>query len=336
MTGPDIPRRYEATIVVAAVTCRQCQYVLRGLRATGSCPECGCDVWTSVLTSIDEDAGKYGHLANPRAAGDGLVLVVLALLLTAFLLIAEQYLGRLERLWAGIEPVRTALRAAWQPGIPAIGVLGLIGVMLLWPRAGARWSIRSGVFPTALGMLLWLVPWWVGQTWAELTLGGVSQRTRDLADILVGTLTLVLIFRGLRNVLETIGQRSVAYRKAQGGRQGFESMIVAVLAGAVSLTVRRLGVDGIVPAAVRSTGTLVFLVCCLMLLVGLAYLVMNAWWIRREIRAPRPGLDEALREPLPDQTVIDPPETHFEVHTSGRIRLRDRGDDTVVEDDGET
>ncbi len=41
-------------------------------------------------------------------------------------------------------------------------------------------------------------------------------------------------------------------------------------------------------------------IATLMVVVGLAYLVMNAWWIRRSLRCPPPGLAEILQDGDPD------------------------------------
>jgi len=39
-----------------------------------------------------------------------------------------------------------------------------------------------------------------------------------------------------------------------------------------------------------------------MVLIGLAYLVVNAWSIRRALRRPPPALDEVLLPRIPNET----------------------------------
>ena len=41
-------------------------------------------------------------------------------------------------------------------------------------------------------------------------------------------------------------------------------------------------------------------IATLMVVVGLAYLVMNAWWIRRSLRCPPPSLEQILQADDPD------------------------------------
>ncbi|MCA9297364.1 MAG: hypothetical protein KC983_12625, partial [Phycisphaerales bacterium] len=310
--GPEMPERFTETVVAASIGCRRCGYLLRGLRATGSCPECNADVWRSGLKAIDDEAGVRQQLSNPRAVGNGLVMVIAAMLLTAVILAGWAAIVRLvvstSLLDGGVLVVATMIM---RQAVPVLGLIALIGIIFLWPRAGARWSLHLGVVPSAVGVALWTLQWWYRLEWTRLVPGydvWPSEAMRASVETIVQALIVCVILLGLRNVFGAIGQRSVAYRRAKGGRQGLESLIVAILAGTIGSILSILAGHDIVPSPIGATGSVVKWVCVLMVLIGLGYLMVNAWWIRQEIRAPRPGLDDVCKVPLPDQTVIEEPE----------------------------
>jgi hypothetical protein len=340
-----MPDRFSETVVTTSVGCRTCGYLLRGLRATSSCPECGADVWRSVLKAIDDEAGVRRQLSNPRAVGNGLVMVITAMLLTAGIIVAWAVIVRLVVSTSLVDGVVLAMATTiLRTAIPVLGLIGLIGIALLWPRGSARWSLHLGVMPGAAGVALWTLQWSYGLEWTRLVNGydaWPSEAMRASVEAIIRALIVCVILLGLRNVFGAIGQRSVAYRRAKGGRQGLESMVVAILAGTIGAILSILARHDILPAPIGATGSVVKWVCVFMLLIGLMYLVMNAWWIRREIRAPRPGLDDVCKVPLPDQTVVEEPETHFEVRVKGDSaaetgvtgggRGTDAADQTIVE-----
>ena len=49
------------------------------------------------------------------------------------------------------------------------------------------------------------------------------------------------------------------------------------------------GIETLVPL-----GTVVTSISALMVMIGLFYLVANAWWIRKALRCPPPRLEEVL------------------------------------------
>src|SRR5438477_2160642 len=67
--------------VITPIHCRQCGYYLRGLRADSRCPECGLEIWQSVLHTVDPAASRLPMLRNPRAVGDGIFVLTMCMLL---------------------------------------------------------------------------------------------------------------------------------------------------------------------------------------------------------------------------------------------------------------
>jgi hypothetical protein len=111
-----------------------------------------------------------------------------------------------------------------------------------------------------------------------------------------------LLLAGLGRALNDIGQRSRVYREAQGGRQSTRVMMLAlsfIALGTLSqlaAMVRRFG-------PIQWIGEVVVLTCSLMVLIGSAYLVLNAWWVRSALRRRAPRLRDLVRIE-PDTTAM--------------------------------
>ncbi len=108
---------------------------------------------------------------------------------------------------------------------------------------------------------------------------------------------------GLGGVLKTIGRRSLAYRRSHAARQSVHTMLAALAGIAVGELVRWLA------AAQQSNvwmvrGTILFSASGLMIIIGLLYMVGNAWWIRADLRRPPPVLDQLLLPNLPRDTRV--------------------------------
>jgi hypothetical protein len=276
------------------VHCRQCGYNLYGLRAGGACPECGLEVWETILHTVDPAASRLPKLHNPAAVGNALLWLIVCMVVGAVLLIARP-------IALGIDALdESGLRnlAAWTPGfLPlAASLLALAGLWSVWQLAPPRGEEPSGavcrdVWLLGAGLVLWalLVPviawaessaasWWIGDA-AWLVLAGVA----------------VVGLAGLRGVLETIGLRSRLYRTARTGRQGIQGMVAAILGTALGHAVHLIAAAAGGLRYLETLGTVIVIVSVLMLVVGLVYLVVNAWWIRRALHCPPPAMDEILK-----------------------------------------
>ena len=183
-------------------------------------------------------------------------------------------------------------------------------------------SLLAGiVVMAALRAVFWLAPqtgsdsdvavwrdiWLLGFGLAAWSVLAVAVATLELTGVigllpaagqLAMAISAIAALLGLRGILGLIGKRSREYRTARGGRQSVAAMIGAVIglgAGETLQLVARATAGGTAPLA--TLGTVITAISALMLVIGLLYMVVNAWWIRRSLRRPPPGWDEILRAP---------------------------------------
>lgn len=294
VNAPSQPQNLAGAVVCSPLHCRGCGYNLYGLSAEGRCPECGLEVWETVLHIVDPAASRLPKLRNPRAVGNGLFWLILSLFVAAVILVARPVARGLDTL----DPTGLRDISAWTPPYLALvaGVMvlaGLIAAGSFAPPKGQplHGSIGRDLRLLVAGMAAWalLVIIQVGLEWKAVPVWGLG-----LARIAAAFGAMVGLF-GLDGILRAIGQRSREFRTARGGRQGVLAMIGA-LAGVVLGELMGMG-----PAMSRraggglaTMGMVVTWISTLMLLIGLAYLVVNGWWIRRALCRPPPALDEIL------------------------------------------
>lgn len=294
VNAPSQPQSLAGAVVCSPLHCRGCGYNLYGLSAEGRCPECGLEVWETVLHTVDPAASRLPKLRNPRAVGNGLFWLILSLFVAAVILVARPVALRLDTLDS------TGLRdiSAWTP--PHLALVAGVVVLAALKAAGSfappkgqplHGSIGRDIRLLVAGMIAWalLVIIQVGLQWKAVPAWGLG-----LARIAATFGAMVGLF-GLDGILRAIGQRSRAFRTARGGRQGVLAMIGALagvvlgeLMGMASAMSSRAG------GGLATMGMVVTWISTLMLLIGLAYLVVNGWWIRRALCRPPPALDEIL------------------------------------------
>lgn len=306
---PIVPRQWAQTVVSDNLHCRQCGYDLRGLRADSRCPECGLEIWSSVLSTVDPDASRLPTLRNPRAVGNSL-LVLTTCMLVGMLLLISPSIAQVIDAW---DPPALltwstrllSLNLGWSIGLCGIGLWALV---LLAPPRGSEphGPVWTDIGRIALGYTGWLA---IAALWAQrygsLPLYVERQKMAlHVAAAVFATIGLI----GLRGVFGIIGQRSREYRRSKGGRQSLELIIVAVLAGLIGALVRHVSRLDWFPGTWRyaavNIGRVVMWTSNLMILIGLSYMVVNAWWIRRSLRRPPPPLDQVLMPQLHDSSWV--------------------------------
>lgn len=291
---PPPARRTSEGVIAAPVYCRRCGYNLYGLFADGACPECGLDTWETIIHTVDPAASRLPKLRNAQAVGGALLWLTICLLVGAVLVVVPPLAIWLEDLDPrGLIDLAAWARPEFAAGSAIAAIVGLWSAWRLAPPIGeeANAAVWREVWFLAGGLAGWGV--------LAATMAGLRSASALVAGLLwLGLAAAAIVtLLGLRGVLRTIGFRSREYRTARGGRQGIRAMVAAIIgiaaAQALNLVLGEyFGVRYLedVWGAVTAIGTL-------MVIVGLAYLVMNAWWIRRSLRCPPPTLEEILRVP---------------------------------------
>ena len=279
-------------VVMTPIHCRRCGYNLYGLPADGVCPECGLDTWESILHTVDPAASRLPRVRNPGVVGDALLWLMIFLAAVSILLVVRP----LAQWFDAMDPSGVRSLAGWTPAWLAIvaGVASLAA--LFWVR---RLAPPVGTEPSRG---VWRDVRWLGfglAAWAVLVIAaGLMQMTAApgwaiTAVWLAAAGAAVVPLLGLRGILKTIGLRSREYRTASGGRQSIRAMVAATIGAACGHALRLLALPtGI--ASLAPLGTVVTSISALMVMIGLFYLVANAWWIRKALRCPPPRLEEVL------------------------------------------
>ncbi len=301
--------KLDREVIGLSLNCRRCGYNLRGLKVGGKCPECGLDAWETVLSVVDPAASRLPLLRDPKGVGAALVWLISCLVAATALQLSRPVALRLDGFFSSGEFVASR----WTPHsfMLLAGCVVLAGLWSVWKLAplkenGSRGVVWRDIDLLAGGLLVWGALSIVG--WFYHAPMGVSEPASDgeaarTAFHLAGIGAAGLILVGLKNVLRVIGERSREYRSARGGRQRVRDMIAGAIGMAAGQILQLTG-SVFEVEAVRLVGTVVTWISALMLVIGLLYLLANAWWIRRALRKPPPSLRE-LFAPAGSENVGD-------------------------------
>ncbi len=117
--------------------------------------------------------------------------------------------------------------------------------------------------------------------------------------ILVGVegvgLGIVLALMGMRGVLVEAGNRSRLFRTAQQGRQRIKPMHAANGLAMVVFAGYMAASGGGTEEDLALMIWLLWLIVCGMVAIGQLYLLVNAWWIRKDLLVPTPRLRELVK-----------------------------------------
>jgi len=308
----SLPAYFGHAVVAGSLRCRQCGYELRGLRADSQCPECGLSIWASVQHATDPEGGRLPRLRNPKRVGNALFWLVVAWTAAAALWVIRPGLDWLEQLGS----TATDRLADWAPPYPRL-IAALLVLSTVWSvlrLAPPRGAMESGVVRRDIRYLLLGIVFCT-LVMLELALAGPLHAQLpeawgpgfEQALRLTGVVFALVAFVGLQGVLRVIGQRSREYRTAREGRQSVQGMLaVLVFLGLAGLL--RFIPDGVWPGREGfwpNLGAVLVAIAYLMLVIGMAYLLVNAWWIRRALRRRPPTLDELLLPQLAEDTTIE-------------------------------
>lgn len=302
LSQSTVPPILERAVIRESVHCRSCGYNLRGLPVSGRCPECGSEVWENILHTVDPAASRLPRLLNPRRVGTSLVWLMGCLLAGGLLMTVFALLKWLEATNGVSRPPFfhwiPVLELPWLAGVA--GFAGLIGI---WGLARPQGPDPTGVVRRdlrlmGLGLVLWSIVLLVRGLMIRQEIIKTLEDPAWPALSLVSDIGALVGLVGMRGVLLAIGLRSREYRNAAGARQGLRAMVAAVCAhagGRLTQLINWSVIGG--STALAGMSQVLVAISWLMLVIGLAYLLVNAWWIRTSLRRPPPALEEIIQIP---------------------------------------
>lgn len=291
-----------------SVHCRRCSYDLRSLDVDGRCPECGLEVWPSVIHMVDPTASKLPQLRDPRGVGNALVwLFACALLASICLALSGAMLmpDVLPPSGVSVGLIRLPFDLTLLSG--GLAIAGLWSVWKFMPPRDSLpdVAVRRDLWLLGIALLIWAAVcfglWERERVWAQMGLLPDAESVvavRSLSHLAIAIAAALGLY-SVRQLFKAIGSRSREYRRAQGGRQGIRPMMVSTLGVSAGSACRYLSTFEHVPEKLDELGVIIVGVSMLMLVIGLVYLLVNAWWIRRVLRKPPPRLRDLL-QPMPE------------------------------------
>ncbi|MCH2147855.1 MAG: hypothetical protein MK095_00280 [Phycisphaerales bacterium] len=321
LSGSDGPEVLDGRVVVSTVSCERCGYDVRGLPATGACPECGRSVQSSLARWIDPEFHQLPQVANPTAVAFGLwwlaTLMLVSFLAWAFGMVLTQtpFLlfdtsGVSNTLLPGWFHASTDLGGWLLLASPACSLLAIPVVFALTPlrkseRVAKAWKIIGLLLS---GLVLWTIAM-VLQLWIPPG-GGLHHLARAATDSghngswELGSLILTLsplpggclLLFGFRSLLGELGRRSRLFRTATTKRQYVLDLIWATLFWTGGIVLQYGGGGMGVPLPV-TFGSILRTVAGGFLVVGVLYLWLNLRWISTPLATPPPKLRSLLSDP---------------------------------------
>ncbi len=275
MPGPTIRK---------TLPCAKCGYDLEGLAADGRCPECGADILATLAARLDPATESLERSPRLVRTGWAIYLMSLGSVLGCAIALSpaiDAAIGMLA-LPRWISPGIAGIRAI-APSVALAGsVIGMLAALLAIPWSAERAYVRARALGGA-GFVGWTLlslqpPSWLATLLAVAAVAAVAASTTPLLRRLVPHARL---FRTARHATQTTRDLLIASAVTGG-------------AGALTLFLDSQGGDG--PQQAVFSGVVAG-ASGMLLVVGLAYRLVNAHWILRSLREPPPKVDEMLGGP---------------------------------------
>ena len=266
----------------SSLPCRGCKYVLKGLAVTAQCPECRLPVTETLASTIDLESLQDRPLPHPRRAAISAIGIALAAIL-----LPAAFMGGVV-VNASPDLVYTAgsnQLLGWISNIGLSGaILGTISVLLLVSSVSRdqfqpAWltTLALAGFLAGIVAVFYLPSLGFAMTRPNWSTSNLSTRLHPaMALQLIPVMFLAI---SVQMLLNSIGRRSLRFRRAGVGLQGAAPLAVTVLVQMILLFVAL--------ATRRSTGTwetvneiarIGVVAAGGLGLVGFIYLFFNAIW----------------------------------------------------------
>ncbi len=277
--------------VALHLPCARCGYELRELAADGDCPECGEPIRLTIIEVVDPTSRRLSPIHNPRLVGNSIISVVL------FFFVAV-LLGVLAILSRGpdslpipdfhrIFPTHLFVWLSAASGF--IALVSLIPIMQMC-RQSLLVGCRQGLVFTFFGLCMWSLSM-VLIVLVILTSDSRTGAVTMLFDTCLPVIAAGLVFTGFRRLVPRLGQRSRAFRQAQGSRQRMNDLLAALV---VIIIGRTLLVVSAPASNLSLLGLIVMVMSVSLVVIGLGYLLLNTIWIRNSLVSPPPALHGLL------------------------------------------
>ncbi len=278
--------------VALSLPCMRCCYELKNLRAGGDCPECGEPIRITIIETVDPASRRLSVIKRPRAIGNAMIGIVLAFSLSAIL----SLLALLTQAPSNLPAATFAYVLPMYGLIWGAIVLGLLSIWCLKPmfgmcQRGELVGCLSGIRFTMLGLLFWSFSLLIAILFA-LNEKSTYSEFSILFDTFLPTLSAGCVFVGFKKLIPRLGQRSRAFRQAQGSRQRMNDLI----AGLVFVLIGRIMIAAGGPDSnMEILGLTLFIMSSGLIVLGLLYLLRNTLWIRSALIEPPPALTSLLK-----------------------------------------
>ena len=278
-------------IVALSLQCAHCGYDLQGLYADGDCPECGEPIRLTVIETIDPASRRLAPILNPKIIGNSISGVVCAFFFST-LLAAFAFLINSPSILPVPEQIRLYPSSAFLWGAAGIGFLSillLVPIMRMCQRSELS-GCRGGILLTLSGTTLWSFSM-LGAIYFLFQGSTEYPVYTMLFDALLPIISSGLVFSGFRKLIPRLGQRSRAFRQAQGSRQRMNDLLAALVMLVIGRTLIAISTE---EANLAILGLIVIVISISFILIGLAYVLRNTLWIRNALITPPPALSDLL------------------------------------------
>lgn len=316
--GVDGPETLRGRRIARSFDCVGCAYDLQGLDAMGACPECGTSIRRSILGSIDPTVHSLPEIRKPGSVAWGLRLFTWSMAISFLCLLVGSVLQHQSIEWNDLLRMQPE---TWPRSVHAMVTIGnvlhfiglavamtaVIGVVCMLPLTESQASTRSLRMLARLffGCLLWMATLLLlfdrlpGAAFGVLAREALESRVAPsvLVEQLVLTLSPLvgggIVLFGVRSFFGELGRRSREFRTATTKRQKVVDVLIASAIWCLGVVLQLIGAINKQPTLV-TLGTVVRFIAGLLVVIGIAYLVMNLLWIARSLAAPPPRLTTLL------------------------------------------
>ncbi len=277
--------------VVLSMPCRRCGYELKELEADGDCPECGEPIRLTIIEVVDPTSRRLQPIHKPKTVGN----LIAGVVLFYFVAIVIAVLALVSRAPESL-PIPSALRSistisfVWTSAlISIIALTCLIPMMRMCQRQEIA-GCRKGIVMTFSGLWFWAISMGIN-AWMLLNIKIQSSEVAMLIDTCLPVVSAGLVFSGFRHLIPRLGQRSRAFRQAQGSRQRMNDLLAALIVIIIGRTFLAVSDSD---SNLALLGLIIMVMSLSLIVIGLGYLLRNVIWIRNALITPPPALIDLL------------------------------------------